>query len=87
MKIITCKSIYIFPSFAYKHRLPVAVPDKIFGLALILDFIDRGHSLGLLHLPPAVLLSLHQGLRFNPTTKSAPPYEERICYSGEIFFS
>ena len=30
---------------------PVAVPDKIFGLTLFLDFIDRCHSLGSLHLP------------------------------------
>jgi hypothetical protein len=34
------------------------VPDKIFGLALILDFIDRGHSLRSLHPPPAALPSL-----------------------------
>ena len=39
------------------HR-PVAVPDKIFGLMLFLDFIDRGHSLRSLHPPPAALPSL-----------------------------
>ena len=39
-------------------RCPVAVPDKIFGLTLFLNFIDRCHSLGSLHLPPAVLPSL-----------------------------
>ncbi len=26
--------------------VPVAVPDKIFGLTLFLVFVDRGHSLG-----------------------------------------
>ena len=36
----------------------VAVPDKIFGLTLILDFIDRGHSLRSLHPPQAALPSL-----------------------------
>jgi hypothetical protein len=34
------------------------VPDKIFGLTLILDFIDRCHSLTSLYLPPAALGSL-----------------------------
>ena len=37
---------------------PVAVPDKIFGLTLILDFIDRCHSLSSLHPPPAAVASL-----------------------------
>ena len=37
---------------------PVAVPDKIFGLTLLLDFIDRGHSLRSLVLPQAALPSL-----------------------------
>ena len=37
---------------------PVAVPDKIFGLTLFLDFIDRCHSLPSLHLPQAALGSL-----------------------------
>ena len=30
-----------------------AVPDKIFGLTLFLDFIDRCTPMALLHLPPA----------------------------------
>ena len=30
-----------------------AVPDKIFGLTLILDFIDRCTKMLVLHLPPA----------------------------------
>jgi hypothetical protein len=34
------------------------VPDKIFGLTQILDFIDRCHSLTSLYLPPAALGSL-----------------------------
>ena len=34
---------------------PVAVPEKIFGLTLNLDFFDRCHSLPSLHLPPAAL--------------------------------
>ena len=38
--------------------LPVAVPDKIFGLTPILDFIDRCHSLRSLHPPQAALPSL-----------------------------
>ena len=37
---------------------PVAVPDKIFGLTLSLDFIDRCHSLHSLHPPPAAVVSL-----------------------------
>ena len=37
---------------------PVAVPDKIFGLTLFLDFIDRCHSLSSLHPPPAAVASL-----------------------------
>jgi len=37
---------------------PVAVPDKIFGLTLFLDFIDRCHSLPSLPLPPAAVGSL-----------------------------
>ena len=36
---------------------PVAVPEKIIGLTLILDFFDRCHSLGSFHLPQAALPS------------------------------
>ena len=39
-------------------RLPVAVPDKIFGLSLSLDFIDRCHSLRSLLPPQAALPAL-----------------------------
>ena len=38
--------------------LPVAVPDKIFGLSLFLDFIDRCHALCSLYPPLAALASL-----------------------------
>jgi len=38
--------------------LPVAVPDKIIGLTLFLDFIDRSHSLGSLLPPQAAFPSL-----------------------------
>ena len=44
-----------------RWTFPVAVPDKIFGLALFLDFIDRCHSLRSLNPPPAALLSLPTG--------------------------
>ena len=40
------------------QQSPVAVPDKIFGLTLFLDFTDRYHSLSSLHPPPAALASL-----------------------------
>ena len=48
-----------FPSFADSTTgVPVAVPDKIFGLTLILDFIDRCHSLASFLPPPAAVGSL-----------------------------
>ena len=43
---------------AWSQGVPVAVPDKIFGLAHFLDFIDRGHSLRSLYPPLAALPSL-----------------------------
>ena len=49
-------------------RVPVAVPDKIFGLTLFLDFIDRCHSLTSLILPQAALGSL-------PLSAHRPPME------------
>ena len=52
-------------------RLPVAVPEKIFGLALLLDFFDRGHSLTSLHPPPAVL--------------SSPPASQKSIALGSYF--
>ena len=45
-------------SFPKAGALPVAVPEKIIGLTLILDFFDRGHSLGSLFPPPAAVASL-----------------------------
>ena len=40
---------------------PVAVPDKIIGLTLFLDFIDRCHSLPSLPPPLAAVGSLPHG--------------------------
>ena len=37
---------------------PVAVPDKIFGLTRILDFIDRCPARSSLYPPPAAVASL-----------------------------
>ena len=37
---------------------PIAVPEKIIGLTLPLDFFDRCYSLSSLHLPQAALASL-----------------------------
>ena len=48
------------------NGFPVAVPDKIIGLTLILDFIDRCHSLNSLYLPQAALASLPHGLLCKP---------------------
>ena len=50
-------------------RLPVAVPEKIFGLALLLDFFDRGHSLTSLHPPPAALSSLPPAKNPSPAAR------------------
>ena len=38
--------------------IPLAVPEKIIGLAPILDFFDRCDSFASLHPPPAALGSL-----------------------------
>jgi hypothetical protein len=43
-------------------NVPIAVPDKIFGLTHFLDFIDRCYSLTSRYLPLAVLGSLPTGL-------------------------
>ena len=43
---------------------PVAVPEKIFGLTLFLDFFDRCHSLPSLLPPPAAVGSLPSRSRF-----------------------
>jgi len=45
-------------SWVVFYERPVAVPEKIIGLALFLDFFDRCHSLASLHLPLAALGSL-----------------------------
>ena len=48
-------------SIASVGRDPVAVPEKIFGLTLILDFFDRCHSLVSLPPPQAAVDSLPTG--------------------------
>ena len=48
-------------SSASVGRDPVAVPEKIFGLTLILDFFDRCHSLVSLTPPQAAVDSLPTG--------------------------
>ena len=59
MRSITISgSIKVNNAFGVVRSSPVAVPDKIFGLTLFLDFIDRCHSLRSLYPPPAVLPSL-----------------------------
>ena len=59
-KVATCKQVANL-SRNICVAPPVAVPDKIFGLSLFLDFINRCHSLRSLHPPPAALLSLPHG--------------------------
>ncbi len=51
----------ILGAFGCLWTFPVAVPNKIFGLTLILDFIDRCHSLSSLFLPLAALVLLPTG--------------------------
>ena len=64
--------------------LTVAVPDKIFGLTLFLDFIDRCHSLWSLYPPPAALPSLpcgfHISFCFYDTFTALP--RNRVILSG-----
>ena len=59
--------------------LPVAVPDKIFGLTLVLDFIDRCHSLRSFHPPQAALPSL-------PNSTTSAYKQLRIFSSAVIYF-
>ena len=56
----------------------VAVPEKIIGLTLILDFFDRCLSLASLHLPPAALGSLPV---FEPV---APSLHRRLGFQFRI---
>ena len=49
------------PRAQSKELHPVAVPEKIFGLTLILDFFDRCHSLVSLPPPQAAVDSLPTG--------------------------
>ena len=61
--------------------VPVAVPDKIFGLTLFLDFIDRCHSLCSLTPPPAAVASLP--ILDNRTACAFllfPPFNQKIIF-------
>ena len=60
----TVRQISVYRTVACTHtvgRDPVAVPEKIFGLTLILDFFDRCHSLVSLPPPQAAVDSLPTG--------------------------
>ena len=69
---------------------PVAVPEKIFGLSLSLDFFDRGHSLRSLFPPQAALPSLPLGGGGSPnglTERENPPPtmgSENLCHSERM---
>ena len=52
------RNINLLKTYNPCRRCPVAVPEKIIGLTLFLDFFDRCHSLGSLLPPPAALPSL-----------------------------
>ena len=72
-------------------RSPVAVPVKIFGLTLILDFIDRCHSLSSLYLPLAALASLPLSVKIcNANTRASTERSGLFCikktpgYAGEF---
>ena len=66
--------------------IPVAEPDKIFGLTLFLDFIDRCHSLRSLHPPPAALPSLPTGLLHLDGSIPEGTKKENHPYWGGFFF-
>ena len=53
----------------YGAAIRFAVPDKIFGLTLFLDFIDRCTPMGLLHLPQA---AQPHWAKFSLATSSLP---------------
>ena len=63
-------------AFLWKSQVgcecPVAVPDKIFGLTLFLDFIDRCHSLT----PSA--RHWRQSARSPPDCRQEPPFESAL---------
>ena len=58
MHLINMQTSLIASIIKTTVRLRFAVPEKIIGLTLILDFFDRGHSLCSLYPPPAALPSL-----------------------------
>ena len=60
-------------------RDPVAVPEKIFGLTLILDFFDRCHSLVSLTPPQAAVDSLPTGHAETYSTGNQHRRGEPVC--------
>ena len=60
-------------------RDPVAVPEKIFGLTLILDFFDRCHSLVSLPPPQAAVDSLPTG---RAVCEAADRLQNDLLYVG-----
>ena len=60
-------------------RDPVAVPEKIFGLTLILDFFDRCHSLVSLPPPQAAVDSLPNG---RAVCEAADRLQNDLLYVG-----
>ena len=67
-------------------NFPVAVPEIIFGLTLILDFFDRCHSLTSLYLPLAALGSLPTGLLLRAAFRTPPSIEKKNRPIGQFFF-
>ena len=59
------------------ENIPLAVPEKIIGLTLILNFFDRYDSLASLHPPLAALGSLPPGM-FSWTALSNPLPKRKI---------
>ena len=75
------------PSRPAASNAPVAVPEKIFGLTLILDFFDRCHSLTSLHLSLAALGSLPTGLLHLIIRISVRSFINKKPHCGECGFS
>ena len=74
---------------AAKGLHPLAVPEKIIGLTLILDFFDRCDSLASLHLPQAALGSLptgaspRAGFRVHQSKKIQTPAWVSVFFGGD----
>ena len=74
--------IDVYRTVACTHtvgRDPVAVPEKIFGLTLILDFFDRCHSLVSLPPPQAAVDSLPTG---RAVCEAADRLQNDLLYVG-----